>query len=63
MISDDPKFSAGLIHVMAKALQRHAPDHIAIWQAAAWLREQGFDRQAQQLSSAEDSIVEPTNSK
>jgi hypothetical protein len=42
-------FNAGLVFVLARALQRRCPDHIALKQAAYWLRSQGYDRQAKEL--------------
>ena len=46
---NEPKFNAGLVFVLARALQRRVPEHIAIGQAAYWLRSHGYDRQADEL--------------
>jgi hypothetical protein len=43
------KFNAGLVFVLARALQRHSSEHIAVEQAAYWLRSHGFERHADQL--------------
>ena len=42
-------FNEGLVFVIAMALQRRIPEHIAIEQAAYWLRSHGYDRQADEL--------------
>jgi hypothetical protein len=44
-------FNAGLVFVLARALQRRCPDHIALNQAAYWLRSHGYDRQAKELEN------------
>ena len=46
---NEAKFNAGLVFVLARALQRRIPEHIAIGQAAYWLRSHGYDRQADEL--------------
>jgi len=46
---NEAKFNAGLVFVLARALQRRIPEHIAIEQAAYWLRSHGYDRQADEL--------------
>ena len=46
------KFNAGLVFVLARALQRHGPEHIAVGQAAHWLRRNGFEKKAGELEAA-----------
>ena len=46
---NEAKFNAGLVFVLARSLQRRCPEHIAIEQAAYWLRSHGYDRQADEL--------------
>jgi len=57
MISDYKEYNAGLIYVMAKALQRHSPDHVTIWQAVTWLREQRFEHEADALEASNQSTL------
>lgn len=54
------KFNAGLVFVLARALQRRCPDHIALGQAAYWLRCHGHGREAEQL---ELNRIDPRRSK
>ena len=55
------RVEAGMVYVLALALHRRSPLHPAIKEAFNWLTDAGFDRQAQQLSSATDAITVPRN--
>ncbi len=71
VLINEAKFNAGLVFVLARALQRRIPEHIAIGQAAYWLRSHGYDRQADELddqtsqklvgSNCPTTIVSPEN--
>jgi hypothetical protein len=49
MDRNQQRLEAGLVYLMAKALQRRCEDHEAIEDCARWLLEQGYEREAKQL--------------
>jgi hypothetical protein len=49
MNRNQQRLEAGLVFLMAKALQRRCKDHEALLECAEWLHEQGYEREAEQL--------------
>jgi hypothetical protein len=50
MSKNQQRLEAGLVYLMAMALKRRCKDHIALSECAEWLRDQGYEREAEQLA-------------
>lgn len=49
MAVNQQKFQAGLVYLLAVALQRRCRGHTAVRDAVQWLSENGYSRESQRL--------------
>ncbi|MBT4700658.1 MAG: hypothetical protein HOB79_06235 [Rhodospirillaceae bacterium] len=57
--SNYQRLEAGLVYLMAMALQRRCPGHPSIEEASNWLGDRGHVREARLLSNSIDMSAEP----
>ena len=63
MIKERKFREAGWVYLMAICLAKRAGNHSSVSDAAQWLEENGFDREAQTLNTQTDPVIALAKSK